>query len=94
MHLHHEYPEESLWLLCIVVRENINEPAFAVVARDHFLEARSGHISDGHPPALVWLFKITEVFVTGPVGILVINSVTLLVGLYMLFSLRTSRLRA
>ena len=60
-------------------------------SRSHFIEARTGRISDGHPPAIAWLVKITELFVTGPVGLLVIQSVTLLVGLHMLFSLRTSR---
>jgi hypothetical protein len=60
-------------------------------ARSHFIESRSGQMSDGHPPAIAWLFKLTEVFITGPAGILVIESVTLLVGLYMLFSARTTR---
>jgi hypothetical protein len=59
--------------------------------RSHFIESRSGHISDGHPPAIAWLFKLTELFVTGPVGLLVIQSVTLLVGLYMLFGTRLNR---
>lgn len=51
--------------------------------RSHFIESRTGHISDGHPPAIAWLFKLTELFVTGPVGILLIQAITLLLGLYL-----------
>jgi hypothetical protein len=62
--------------------------------RSHFIEARTGHTGDGHPPAIAWLVKLTELFVTGPVGLLVIQSVTLLIALYLLFSLRASRTAA
>jgi len=58
--------------------------------RSHFIESRTGHISDGHPPAIAWLFKLTELFVTGPVGLLLIQSVTLLVGLYLILVKRLS----
>jgi hypothetical protein len=58
--------------------------------RSHFIESRTGHISDGHPPAIAWLFKLTELFVTGPVGILLIQAITLLLGLYLVLRRRTS----
>jgi hypothetical protein len=59
--------------------------------RSHFIESRTGHIGDGHPPAIAWLFKLTELFITGPAGLLVIQSVALLLGLYMLFAKRMTK---
>jgi hypothetical protein len=59
--------------------------------RSHFVESRTGHISDGHPPAIAWLVKITELFVTGPAGLLLIQSITLIVGLYLLLAHRVTQ---
>jgi hypothetical protein len=56
--------------------------------RDHILQARGGVYSDGHPPAINLLVRICEVFVTGPLLVLLIQAVTLLVGLNMLFARR------
>ncbi len=58
--------------------------------REHMLQARSGIYTDGHPPAVAHLVRLVEVFVTGPAGMLLIQAVTLLVGLYMLLKTRLS----
>lgn len=58
--------------------------------RSHLLEARALHFSDGHPPAVGWLTRIVEVFIRGPAGLLLIQAVTLLGGLYRTFATRLS----
>lgn len=57
-------------------------------SRTHLLEARSGVYSDGHPPAVAWTWRIVELFVAGPAGMLLLQAVTLLVGLYLVFRVR------
>ncbi|HEY1549671.1 MAG TPA: hypothetical protein VGG28_17705 [Kofleriaceae bacterium] len=49
------------------------------------VQARSGHYSDAHPPIIALLWRLTEVFVAGPLGMLLIQAATLLVGLYLIF---------
>ena len=49
-------------------------------------ESRDGYLSDGHPPVMAEMWRIVELFVTGPVGMLLIQSVTFLIGAYLLFS--------
>lgn len=56
--------------------------------RAHLIAARTGIHSDGHPPAVSRLVRIVELFIAGPAGILIIQSVTLLLGLYYLFKAR------
>lgn len=54
-------------------------------------EARSGSYSDGHPPAMAMLWRIVEVFVTGPAGMLVLQSVAFIAGTYLVFRTRMSQ---
>lgn len=49
---------------------------------DHLLEARSGKYTDYHPPAISLLWKFIDYVVAGPLGMLVLQSATFLVGLY------------
>ncbi len=56
--------------------------------RAHMLDARHGHYSDGHPPAVAYVIRICEVFVTGPLLPMLIQSISLMVGLYLLFKTR------
>jgi hypothetical protein len=49
------------------------------------IEARGGVYSDGHPPAMAALWRLVEVFVTGPVGILILQTAMMIVGVYLLF---------
>ena len=56
--------------------------------RAHLIAARTGIHTDGHPPAVSRLVRIVELFVAGPAGLLVIQSVTLLLALYLLFKTR------
>lgn len=51
---------------------------------DHMREARSGIYSDAHPPIINVLWKITDTIVSGPIGILVLQTTILLAGLYVL----------
>jgi hypothetical protein len=56
--------------------------------RAHLLDARAGHYTDGHPPAVAYLVRICELFVAGPVLLMLIQSITLMLGLYMLLKTR------
>jgi hypothetical protein len=51
--------------------------------REHMIQERAGVYTDGHPPAVARLFRLCEVFVAGPALMLLIQAITLLVGLYM-----------
>ena len=48
-------------------------------------EARSGHFSDGHPPAMAELWRLVDGVIRGPVGMLLIQSTCFLLGVYLLF---------
>jgi hypothetical protein len=48
------------------------------------LEARSGVFSDGHPPAMAALWRGLDFVVAGPIGILLLQTVTFLGGTYLL----------
>jgi len=48
-------------------------------------EARSGVFSDGHPPAMAELWRFADGVVSGPVGMLLIQSTCFLAGIYLLF---------
>jgi hypothetical protein len=63
--------------------------------REHFLQSRAGVYTDGHPPAVAYLVRLCEVFVAGPALLLLIQAITLLVGLYMILRTRlTDRVAA
>jgi hypothetical protein len=51
-------------------------------------EARSGVLSDGHPPAMAELWRWVEYVIAGPLGMLVIQSVAFLVGVYLVLAPR------
>ncbi len=52
---------------------------------DHMREAREGIYSDAHPPIMNVLWKLCDTIVAGPIGVLVVQSLLLLVGLYLIF---------
>jgi hypothetical protein len=56
--------------------------------RDHILQARLPSFSDGHPPFVILLVRICEVFVRGPALVLLVQAVSLLIGLYLIFTAR------
>jgi hypothetical protein len=47
-------------------------------------EARSGFYTDGHPPAMAWLWHFVDKVIAGPFGMLVIQTLAFLAGLYLL----------
>jgi hypothetical protein len=51
-------------------------------------EARRGVLSDGHPPAMAELWRWVEYLIAGPLGMLVIQSVAFLVGVYLVLAPR------
>jgi len=51
----------------------------------HLLQARSGIYSDAHPPVIPALWRLVEVFVSGPLGMLAIQALALLGGLTLIF---------
>ncbi|MFN0249227.1 MAG: hypothetical protein ACKV2T_20250 [Kofleriaceae bacterium] len=57
---------------------------------EHIMQARSGIYTDGHPPAIARLQRICELFITGPLLLMLFQSITLMLGLYMLFKRRVS----
>ena len=52
---------------------------------DHLREARSGVYTDSHPPIINLAWKLVEYVITGPFGMLVIQTGLLLAGLYAIF---------
>jgi hypothetical protein len=54
-------------------------------SREHLLHARRGIFGDAHPPAVAWLWRIVELVISGPVGMLLVQAVPLLGGLYLIF---------
>jgi hypothetical protein len=50
---------------------------------DHLREARAGVFTDSHPPAIDLLWRWVDYVIAGPFGMLVIQSVTFLLGLYL-----------
>ncbi|MGN6106573.1 MAG: hypothetical protein ACTHU0_15815, partial [Kofleriaceae bacterium] len=67
-----------LWLIVYAFPGLMTQDSF-----DHLREARDGIYSDGHPPSINLLWKIVEYVIAGPFGMLVIQSVALLAGLYL-----------
>ena len=59
-------------------------------ARDHMIQARLPSFSDGHPPFVILLVRICDFFIRGPALVLLVQAVSLLIGLWLLCS---SRLR-
>ncbi|HSN26085.1 MAG TPA: hypothetical protein VLT45_07360 [Kofleriaceae bacterium] len=51
-------------------------------------EARAGRFSDQHPPAMAELWRIVDHVITGPIGMLLLQSVCFLAGVYLLFRRR------
>jgi hypothetical protein len=56
--------------------------------RAALVDARRHHFSDGHPPAIAWIVRISEWFISGPAGVLLIQAVTILLGLYLVLKSR------
>ncbi len=55
---------------------------------EHIMQSRSGVYTDGHPPAIALMQRVCELFITGPLLMMLFQSITLIVGLYMLFRTR------
>ena len=47
----------------------------------HLMQSRAGVYSDAHPPVLPALWRVCEVFVHGPLLMMLIQALSLLVGL-------------
>jgi hypothetical protein len=62
--------------------------------RDHMVQARLPTFSDGHPPFVILLVRICDFFVRGPALVLLVQGVSLLVGLYSIFTFRLERVPA
>jgi hypothetical protein len=56
--------------------------------------SRSGWLIDGHPPFMAALWRVVELFVAGPIGMLVIQTTAFLVGAYLVFRTVMSPRRA
>lgn len=47
-------------------------------------EARAGFYTDGHPPAMAWLWHFVDTLIAGPFGMLLLQTGTFLAGFYLL----------
>lgn len=56
--------------------------------------SRSGYLIDGHPPFMAALWRFVELFVAGPLGMLVIQTVAFLIGAYLVLRTRITSRRA
>lgn|GEM_PF-751207 len=54
------------------------------------LEARAGEYSEGHPPVMAATWSIVDYVIAGPIGMLVIQSVCFLGGVYLIMRSRMS----
>jgi len=61
---------------------------------DHFEQARTGFYTDGHPPIVPALFWLCDSLVKGPLLVLILQTTTFLLGLYVLLKRAFSRERA
>jgi hypothetical protein len=52
---------------------------------DHLREGRAGIYSDAHPPVINLVWKVTDLVIAGPFGMLVLQTGALLAGLYAIF---------
>jgi hypothetical protein len=59
--------------------------------REHFVQSRAGHYTDGHPPAIAVLFRFCELFVAGPLLLLLLQAVSILLGLYLVLASRLAQ---
>jgi hypothetical protein len=50
------------------------------------LEARAGVFSDGHPPAMAALWKVVDLVIAGPFGMLVIQTTCFVLGAYLVLA--------
>ena len=50
---------------------------------DQLIEARSGYFTDSHPPFMSFVWRMAELVVVGPLGMLVLQTGLLLAGLYL-----------
>src|SRR5437588_4867274 len=50
---------------------------------DQLSEARAGVYSDGHPPAMAAMWRVIDAIVSGPLGMLLIQTAAFLGGLYL-----------
>ena len=57
-------------------------------------QSRSNELLDNHPPAMAVLWQYVEVFIEGPLGMLLLQSSALLAGVYLLLATRTTKRRA
>ncbi|MDQ3365635.1 MAG: hypothetical protein M3680_09415 [Myxococcota bacterium] len=48
----------------------------------HFMQARGGSYSDSHPPAVARLFRVVELFIAGPAGVLLLQAGCAFLGLH------------
>jgi hypothetical protein len=61
---------------------------------DQLREARAGFYTDPHPPAMSALWRLVEYVVTGPAGMLVLQTVAFVAGLYLIVRRALSPLHA
>jgi hypothetical protein len=50
--------------------------------------SRSGYLIDGHPPFMAAMWRFVELFVAGPIGMLVIQTVAFLIGAFLVLRTR------
>jgi hypothetical protein len=57
-------------------------------------EARASYYTDGHPPAMAWLWHFVDKVIAGPFGMLLLQTTAFLAGLYLLLERAMSPRRA
>jgi hypothetical protein len=51
---------------------------------DQLAEARKNYYTDGHPPAMAFLWRWVDLIIAGPLGMLVIQGATFLIGVWLI----------
>lgn len=61
---------------------------------DQLSEARAGFYTDGHPPAMAAMWKLVDAVISGPLGMLVLQTAAFVTGTYLLLRRALSPRRA
>jgi len=51
---------------------------------DQLHQGRTDFYTDGHPPAMAWMWRYVDAVIAGPFGMLVIQTVTFVAGIYLI----------
>src|SRR5207248_5140424 len=61
---------------------------------DQLREGREGFYTDGHPPAMAALWRLVDMVISGPIGMLALQTLAFVIGAYLILRRALSPRRA